>query len=57
MAGQVINIFFAYTDDSSELLQIAKNEVEIINNSIQGNMQLNFKEWKHRCTRGTNEIK
>lgn len=59
MAGQVINIFFAYTDDSSELLQIAKNEVEIINNSIQGNMQLNFKEWKKNTisTMGNPETK
>ncbi len=46
MDTQVINIFFAYTDDSNELITSAKNEIEIINRSIKEKFLIRIKEWK-----------
>lgn len=46
MQERIVNIFFAYTSDSQDLLQIAKQELEVLNrtNSI---FHFNFLEWKH----------
>lgn len=45
MQRQIINIFFAYADDSDELLGIAKRELEIINRSLNGKAEFRIKEW------------
>lgn len=46
MSTQVVNIFFAYTDDSNDLINIAKKEVDIINRSTEGKIQIRIQEWK-----------
>ncbi|MEE0761867.1 MAG: hypothetical protein UIM27_02700 [Acutalibacteraceae bacterium] len=46
MATQIVNIFLAYTDDSSELISIAKKEVDVINRSTEGKIQIRIQEWK-----------
>ena len=46
MAGQLMNIFFAYTDDSNDLINIAKREIDIINRATEGKIQIRIQDWK-----------
>lgn len=44
-----INIFFASASDAEELLEIAKGEIEVINNMMHGTVHYNILDWK-KCT-------
>lgn len=46
MQGKNVNIFFAYTSDSMDLLALAKKQVELLNNSIAGKVLFHIREWR-----------
>lgn len=51
MLPKVINVFFAYASDSYDLLAAAKREIDIINQSNNGDFYFSIREWKS-CTVG-----